>query len=391
MAHRNWRDKITKRRKVKIKVKAQGKKPIFKDQIVPTIFTLPLFCKLQVAFQFSVLLFLSISSASFAQSGRPPQAPETKVKPLPPLELPGPGSGLPQKKKEPDEEVLKIDSNLVTIISSVNTKNGMNPAKLNLEDFEILEDGVAQDISEFARDEDIPLRLIMLFDTSSSVKNQLRFERRAAARFFERLLRPQDQAALFAVSTDVTIIQDFTNKTSQLTNATKLLQARGATSLYDGVYLAAGYLKLTQGRRIIVIVSDGGDTTSQKKLTEALEQAQASDVVIFNVFTGLLTASQNVRDLAAERAMQTLTLETGGELYAPRMALNGNEIDEDESLKNLDEAFASLADQVRTQYTLRFYSTNDTRDGKFRKLTVKVKKPGYIARSRSGYYAPKGS
>jgi Ca-activated chloride channel family protein len=349
----------------------------------------PPFCLLPFAFCF--LLFPLLVSTAIAQSGRPAQPPETKVKPVPPpLQLPGPGSGLPSKKKETDEEVLKIDSNLVTVISSINTKHGTQPAKLHQEDFEILEDGVAQEITEFARDEDIPLRLIMLFDTSSSVKNQLRFERRAAARFFERLLRPQDQAALFAVSTDVTIIQDFTNKISQLTNATKLLQARGATSLYDGVYLAAGYLKLTQGRRIIVIVSDGGDTTSQKKLAEALEQAQASDVVIFNVFTGLLTASQNVRDLAAERAMQTLTNETGGEMYSPRMALNGNEIDEEESLQNLDEAFGNLADQVRTQYTLRFYSSNDARDGKFRKLTVRVKKSGYSARARSGYYAPKG-
>jgi Ca-activated chloride channel homolog len=344
------------------------------------------FCLLIYNAAFCLLIF-----PAFAQSGRPAQPPETKVKPVPPLQLPGPGSNLPTRKKESDEEVLKIDSNLVTVISSINTQSGTQPVKLNQEDFEILEDGVAQEISEFARDEDIPLRLIMLFDTSSSVKNQLRFERRAAAKFFERLLRPQDQAALFAVSTDVTIIQDFTNKISQLTSATKLLQARGATSLYDGVYLAAGYLKLTQGRRIIVIVSDGGDTTSQKKLTDALEQAQASDVVVFNVFTGLLTASQNVRDLAAERAMQTITLETGGELYAPRMALSGNEINEEESLKNLDEAFANLADQVRTQYTLRFYSSNDSRDGKFRKLTVKVKKRGYTARARSGYYAPKGS
>ena len=231
----------------------------------------------------------------------------------------------------------------------------------------------------------------MLFDTSSSVKNQIRFERRAAAKFFERLLRPQDQAALFAVSTDITIIQDFTNKVRLLTDATKLLQSKGATSLYDAVYLAAGYLKLTQGRRIIVIVSDGGDTTSRKKLTEALEQAQTSDVVIFNVFTGLITASQNIRDLAAERAMQTLTSETGGEVYSPHMALNGNEIDEEESLKNLDAAYMQLADQLRTQYTLRFYSTNEARNGKFRKLTVRVKKPGLSSRSRAGYYAPKGS
>lgn len=331
----------------------------------------------------------------WAQSGKvPPRTPDRQspVKPVPANPLPGPGNNTTAKdpKKESDEEVLKIDSNLVTVVTSISAKTGTKPTQLTQDDFEVLEDGVPQEISSFARDEDTPLRLIMLFDTSSSVKNQIRFERRAAAKFFERLLRSQDQAALFSVSTDITIIQDFTNKVRQLTDATKLLQPKGATSLYDAVYLAAGYLKLTQGRRIIVIVSDGGDTTSNKKLTEALEQAQTSDVVIFNVFTGLLTASQNVRDLAAERAMHTLTAETGGDVYAPRMALNGNEIDEDESLKNLDEAYQQLAEQLRTQYTLRFYSTNDTRNGQFRKLTVRVKRPGLTTRARAGYYAPKG-
>lgn len=341
---------------------------------------------------FALLLCL-LPFALYAQSGHAPAKTKERpspVKPVSPPQLPGPGSN-PPPKDTADEEILKIDSNLVTVITSITAQSGAQPVKLNQEDFEILEDGVPQEISNFARDEEIPLRLIMLFDTSSSVKNQLRFERRAAAKFFERLLHPQDQAALFSVSTDITIIQDFTNKVRLLTDATRLLQAKGATSLYDAVYLAAGYLKFTQGRRIVVIVSDGGDTTSKKKLTEALEQAQTSDVVIFNVFTGLLTASQNVRDLAAERAMQTLTSETGGEVYSPRMALNGSEIDEEESLRNLDEAFARLADQLRTQYTLRFYSTNENRDGKFRKLTVKVKKPGVKARARAGYYAPKGS
>lgn len=339
---------------------------------------------------FSGLLILPFALS--AQSGKvPARTPDRQApaKPVPANPLPGPGSNTTAKDPKTEEEILKIDSNLVTIVTSITTKLGAQTSQLNQEDFEILEDGVPQEISSFARDEDIPLRLIMLFDTSSSVKNQIRFERRAAAKFFERLLRPQDQAALFSVATDITIIQDFTNKVRQLTDATKLLQSKGATSLYDAVYLAAGYLKLTQGRRIIVIVSDGGDTTSQKKLTEALEQAQTSDVVIFNVFTGLLTASQNVRDLAAERAMQTLTTETGGDVYAPRMALNSSEIDEDESLKNLDEAFQHLAEQLRTQYTLRFYSTNDTRNGQFRKLTVRVKKPGLATRARAGYFAPK--
>lgn len=337
-----------------------------------------------------ILPFALLAQSGHAPTPKQPEQPARPVKSKPQIQLPGPGSeGEKPQKKETEEETLKIESNFVTVVTGISVKSGTPIAKLNQEDFEISEDGVPQEIATFARNDDVPLRLIMLFDTSSSVKNQLHFERRAAAKFFERLLRSQDQAALFSVSTDVTVIQDFTNKPRQLTDATKMLQAKGATSLYDAIYLAAGYLKLAQGRRIIVIVSDGGDTTSRAKLADALQQAQGADVVIFNVFTGLITNSQNIRDLAAERAMQTLTSETGGEIYAPKMALNGAEIDEDQSLKNLDAAFEQLAEQLRTQYTLRFYSTNDARDGKFRKLTVKIKKDGYKVRARAGYYAPK--
>ncbi len=344
----------------------------------------------------TVIICFSTHEICFAQSGnvpvrsKPQQAPPSKPKIPNTLELPGPKSGDTAKpSSEPSEETLRINSNLVTVIAGIKNSGAAIPLKLNITDFEIFEDGKLQEIAEFAREDETPLRLVMLFDTSSSVKNQLRFQRRAAARFFERILRPQDQAALFAVSTDIIPIQDFTNKARLLNDATKLLQASGATSLYDGIYLAADYLKKTKGRRVIVLVSDGGDTTSKVKLTEALAQSQAADAVIFNVYTGVISNSQNIRDLAAERAMQTLTQQTGGEVYAPQMAMNGNEIDEDQSLKNLDAAFIQLADQLRTQYTLRYYSTNDARDGKFRKLEVKVKQEGLKAKARAGYYAAK--
>ncbi len=354
------------------------------------------FVPLTLCVNFLLFFCLLVPGISFAQSGNIPN--RSKPKPQPPakpnvpdiLELPGPKSGDRQKiPSEPSEEIIRIDSNLVTVIAGIKTATAASQIKLEVADFEIFEDGKLQEIAEFSREDESPLRLVMLFDTSSSVKNQIRFERRAAARFFERILRPQDQAALFAVSTDIFPIQDFTNKPRLLNEATKMLQASGATSLYDGIYLAADYLKKTKGRRIIVIVSDGGDTTSKVKLTEALARAQEADAVIFNVYTGVISNSQNVRDLAAERAMQTLTQQTGGEVYAPQMAMNGNEIDEDQSLKNLDAAFIQLAEQLRTQYTLRYYSTNDARDGKFRKVEVKVKQEGLKAKSRTGYYAAK--
>jgi Ca-activated chloride channel family protein len=338
----------------------------------------------------------------FSQSGRG-QQPESKKQTPDKPKPPGPRPKIrvpenpPQKKgkggKE-GEDTIRINSDLVNVVVTIAGKPSNASLDLKLEDFEILEDGAPQEIANFARESDQPLKMVMLFDSSLSVRHTLNFERLAAARFFERVIRPQDRAAVFSVSTDVEVLQEFTNKVPLLVVATRQLRAQGATSLYDGIYLAADYLKKAQGRRVIVIVSDGGDTTSNKSLLEALAQAQESDAVIFAVFTGNPWPSENLRDLAAERALETLTGETGGEALKPRLPLgknglrNGEDTD-DLSLIELDQAFGALAEQLRTQYVLGFFSTNEKRDGSFRKLIVRIKKPGYIARARTGYYAPK--
>jgi Ca-activated chloride channel family protein len=311
---------------------------------------------------------------------------EQKVKPIPPPPLPRPKAADAPK----DESTIRISSDLVTVVATVTNRDGLK-GELAREDFEILEDGAPQEISDFARDSDAPLRMVMLFDTSLSIASRLDFERRAAARFLERVMRPQDQAALFSFATDTTVLQDFTSRVPLLISAMKQLRAQGSTSLYDAIYLAADYLKDAPGRHIILIISDGGDTTSSKDLKTALAHAQQADAIIYPIFTGNLWPSQNVRDLAAERALSALAAETGGETFFPR-ARNGADdpAADEQTLSDLNGAFARLTEQLRTQYTLGFYSSNDSRDGAFRKLQVRVKKSGYAARARHGYYAPKG-
>ncbi len=332
-----------------------------------------------------------------SQSGRG-QIPESKKQkpdrpklpnPAPKIRLP---ENIPQKPGEKDGgDTIRINSDLVNVVVTIAGKSPSASLNLKQEDFEIFEDGALQEIANFARDADLPLRMVMLFDTSLSVAQRLNFERRAAARFFERVIRQQDRAAVFSVSTEVAVLQDFTNKVPLLVDATRQLKAQGATSLYDGIFLASEYLRTAEGRRVIVLVSDGGDTTSNKGLLEALAQAQKSDAVIFAIFTGNLTPSQNLRDLAAERALEALTRETGGEVLKPKLPQGWQHSEEadDLSLKELDRVFASLAEQLRTQYVLGFFSTNEKRDGTFRKLAVRIKKPDYALRARTGYYAPK--
>jgi Ca-activated chloride channel family protein len=340
----------------------------------------------------TTVTLLTFLTNTHGQSGRG-QLPESKKQKPERTQLPDPQPRirLPEQQPQKSDDTIRINSDLVTVIATIAKKSLKDSIELQREDFEILEDGVRQEIANFAREADQPLKLVMLFDSSLSVMQKINFQRRSAAKFFERVMRPQDQAALIAVSTEVVVLQEFTGKVPSLVNATKFLKAQGATSLYDAVYLAADYLKPAQGRRVIVIVSDGGDTTSAKGLLGALTNAQQADAVIFSVFTGNSKISQNLRDLAGERALETLSAETGGEVFRPKATpgTQGEETDE-QSLKELDLAFASLADQLRTQYTLGFFSTNDKRDGSFRKLTVRIRKPGYLARARAGYYAPKG-
>ncbi len=353
----------------------------------------------RVFFPIAILLaagacVLTSLQSAFSQSGRDPQ-PESKKQKTdkPKYPDPPPKIRLPEQKGKngkDGEETIRINSDLVNVVVTIGGRPPNASLDLKPEDFEILEDSASQEIANFSRTDDQPLKMIMLFDTSLSIAQVLNFERRAAARFFDRVIRPQDRAAIFSVSTDVVVLQEFTNKVPLLVDATRQLRAQGATSLYDAIYLASDYLKPAKGRRVIVIISDGGDTTSNKGLLEALTHAQKSDSAIFAIFTGNPWPSENLRDLAAERALESLTKETGGELFKPRLPdkRHGEETDEI-SLKELDRSFADLAERLRTQYVLGFYSTNEKRDGSFRKLDVRIKKPNYIARARTGYYAPK--
>jgi len=335
----------------------------------------------------------SLQSA-FSQSGRGPQ-PDPKERKTDKRKYPGPPPKIrlpenPPQQKDDDIKIT-INSDLVNVVVTVGGRPPNASLDLKPEDFEILEDGSPQEVANFSRNADQPLKMVMLYDTSYSVIQRINFERRAAARFFERVIRPQDRAAVFSVSTDVVVLQEFTNKIPLLVEATRQLKAQGATSLYDAIYLASDYLKPAEGRRAIVIISDGGDTTSGKGLLESLAQAQKSDSVIFAIFTGNPWPSENLRDLAAERALEALTKETGGELFKPRLFDGRRPVEDSEeaSLKELDRTFTDLAERLRTQYVLGFYSTNEKRDGSFRKLDVRIKKPNYLARARTGYYAPK--
>lgn len=325
-----------------------------------------------------------------AQSGRQQEPkPATRPRTLPPPPLPKPPIPDKAPDKADDQETIKISSDLVMLVATVFSDDKAVP-NLSKDDFELFEDGVPQEVVHFAHDEDVPISLIMLFDTSLSIMSRLEFEKRAAARFLERLIRHQDQVALISFGTDVTLLQGFTNNVPSVISGIKQLKARGATSLYDALFLGSDFVQPAQGRHLMVVVSDGGDTTSKKNLKAALAQAQLADAIIYVIWTGSLWPSENLRDLAAERALAALTSETGGQVFYPKVMAGPDDKDSDEkTLAELNDTFAKIGEQVRTQYTFGFYPKNDKRDGTFRKVSVKVKRPGLSARTRAGYFSAK--
>lgn len=276
------------------------------------------------------------------------------------------------------DEIIDVRSNLVPVSASVVDAKGAPLLGLGVRDFELLVDGIRKPVSDVSRAES-PVQMAMLFDNSASLTRARELEKEAAMRFFSRVMRPIDQAAIFSVTHNVQLEQHLTNNVARLIRTIKRFgPPDGATSLLDAVAESAAYLKPQQGRKVIIIVSDGVDTTSRLDFAESLRRAQAADCQIYAVQTGQ-SMNANLRDLTAERRLQELTAQTGGAVYTPA---NGDE---------LDPAFTQISADLAQQYILSYYPTGEAPDGKFRRIAVRVlNKHNVRVRARTGYYSGKG-
>jgi Ca-activated chloride channel family protein len=352
-------------------------------------------------------LIFAFAVSTLAQSGRvkpaenknqpPPQRPSRVVyvptqasseisKPAP---TPKPKTN--SKTEEADDEdgeIISVESNLVPIPVSVLDASGRAVNDLRLEDFTLQIDGKPAEIGELARS-DAPVRLALLFDNSLSVTTAREFEKRAAIKFFKRVIRPdRDLAALYSVQTGTRLEQPLTKNVAQLVQSIENFPVpAGATALLDAIITASNYLRDATGRRVIVIISDGEDT-SDATFDDVVKAAQAANCQIYVVKTkdfenfkrtGGRAGSANIRALDAERRMQFLTEQTGGAVYSP--------IDE----RELDNAFNQISAELAQQYVLSYYPENESdRRGEFRTISLAVKgKQNLTVRTRKGYYVPK--
>ena len=275
---------------------------------------------------------------------------------------------------------LRVGVDLVNVLFSVTDDNGRFVSGLGVEDFIVEEDGEPQEIRYFTSENELPLTLALLIDTSPSVQNVFAEEKRTAASFLETILRPQDLSLVIGFDRSVTLMQDFTDNADLLSDAIFSLRIGSGTSIYDAVYLASeDRLREEAGRKAIILISDGEDVTSRVDRTEALIAAHLADAVIYSIsnapprrgfFGGGGGGAGDMRTLRA------LSEETGGAVF---------ELERD---SRFEEIFEQIAEELRTQYSLGYVSRNIARDGRYREIEIVPRDRNLRVRARKGYYAP---
>ena len=272
---------------------------------------------------------------------------------------------------------FRADVSLVRVVATVKTDAGKIVGTLGKDDFEIYDNGVKQQIAVFEHQTEQKLSVVLLVDTSGSTAKELKYESDSSLRFFRAFLgegNPLDTAALYTFNWEIREQQPFSRDLKAFDARLKLLHGDAGTAMYDAVYLAALKLEPREGRKVIVVVTDGGDTVSKLTVHKALEAAQLADAVIYAIVVVPIT-NEAGRNIGGEHALDFMAKGTGGRIFMPTLGAE------------LDKAFTDILTELRTQYLLGFYPQNvPTAKQKFHTLDVRVKTPDLRVSARNGYY-----
>lgn len=279
------------------------------------------------------------------------------------------------------DQTYRISVDLINIFCSAWNKDTKSfVTNLAREDFAIYEDGLKQEIKNFAREANLPLTIALLVDTSNSVAPKLKFEQEAAINFFYTVLKEGDRAMIVEFDSAVTLLQDFTNDPNKLAKQIRSMQAAGNTALYDAVVKTCDEKLIREtGRKTIVILSDGEDSASTETLERARAMALNADATIFSISInrgGFFGVGGDTR--IGDKVLTQLASETGGKALFPFQ------------VEELDSAFREISQELRSQYNLGYISSNPLRNGSYRKIEVKVAEKNLKLNYRKGYFAPTG-
>ncbi len=264
--------------------------------------------------------------------------------------------------QEPDT-TFKVNVKLVNVFVTVTDEHGAPIASLKKDNFELQEDGKDQKISVF-----------------DSTRKDLPLELASARRFAHAILRPIDALSLYQFSEIVNEVVPFTSDLGRIDHGVDRIRMGAATAMYDALYLGAQALEPRQGRKVMVIITDGGDTMSKVDYKDAVRAAEEAEAILYSIIVVPIEASAG-RDTGGEHALIQLSNDTGGKYFYAK------------SLPQLDDAFRQISDELRTQYMLAYYPSQRLSDSEFRRIQVTVNglpaSSNFKVRHRIGYYSSK--
>ena len=290
---------------------------------------------------------------------------------------------------------IRVDVNLVNVGLSVRDERGNLVTNLTQDDIEITEDGVPQKIAFFARSSDVPLNLGLVMDVSGSQQSFIKPHHKDLQAFLKTVLGKQDKAFLVAFANRIMLVSDYTNSGKELVNALGDFEHDNrkqrteyplvgppefrllGTAFYDAVFYSSTQMmqNIDRGRRALIIFSDGEDNSSAHHMLDAIEAAQANDVLLFTIrYTEIHNGRLTARNKYGTAVMERITRETGG-------------ADFDGQGKGLLDGFKQIGEQLRASYELAYHTSNPPGDKTFHKIAIKAKQPGLTVRAKTGYYA----
>jgi Ca-activated chloride channel family protein len=341
----------------------------------------------------SIFLFIGIVAAQ-DKPDRPPWAQKSKSSPNSaptPVNTSAPASspaGEPGKIIQPtppssaddsqdpakQHGTIKVRVNLVNVLASVLDEKNRPAPDLPKEAFQLFEEGVQQEISVFEPETSQPLDLALMIDASLSAHKEISFEQEAAAHFIRQVLRPGDRLSVFSFDEDVHQRAAFSDNVADLQAAVRKIPDGAGTSIYDAVVLGSGSLaqRGDERRRVIIMVTDAGETTSRSDFEAARKAAVRSNALLYTIVIRPVK-NESGRNTAGEHALETMTDTTGGAMFYP------------DNVQDLPVIFDRIDRELRTQYRLAYYPNPRGPANTYRSIVVTVSQDNYKVRHRRSY------
>ena len=278
-----------------------------------------------------------------------------------------------------DPSRITVEVFRANFLMTVTDKKGRFVTDLTQQDFEVVEGKKKQTILEFVAENNLPLRLGIVVDTSNSIRDRFKFQQEAASEFVRSVIRPQtDRAIVVGFDNSAQLLADLTDDVGKLETAIRGMRPGGGTALYDAIYFACRD-KLMQDqpmykfRRALVVLTDGDDNASRYTRDQALEMAQKADVVLYTISTNITRIPTD-----GDKVLRYLSQETGGTAFFPFKATD------------LTQSFENIANELRSQYAILYRPDPLKLDGLYHPVEIKIKtRKDLIVRTRKGYFTPR--